>query len=80
MTLGNPLHSSYMDEFNSSKKKKMPVESCKPKHLYNPIPNKMKYKTEYSNEFIQQSINEKKAFGCLSPDQLKNYVMTILND
>lgn len=79
MTLGNPQNSSYMDEFKTANKK-MPVESCKPKHLYSPLPSKMKYKTEYSNEFIQQSVNEKKVFECLSPDQLKNYVMTILND
>jgi len=72
--------SSYRDEFKKGKKKQQQVESCKPKQQYSPNTNKLKYKTEYAGEYIKQDIKEKRVFECLSPEQLKSYVMGILND
>ena len=42
--------------------------------------SRQKYRTEYNEEFVRQTIAKKKEFECLSPEQLKSYVMTILND
>ena len=85
MTLNNPgmnAGSSYRDTFVKvpNKQKAVAVESCKPKQNYNPTHGKMKYKTEYNGQYIEQPINQKKAFDCLSPQELKSYVMNILND
>ena len=56
------------------------VESCKPKQQYSPNPNKCKYKTEYNGEYVKQELSNKKVIECLSPEELKSYVMGILND
>ena len=54
--------------------------SCKPIQKYKPNHNKMKMKTEYSEVYVEQALNRKKEFECLNNEQLKNYVMNILND
>ena len=56
------------------------MESCKPQEKYSPTPSKLKYRTEYTGEYVKQAIAKKKVFECLSPEELKSYVMTILND
>ena len=56
------------------------MESCKPKQQYSPNPNKCKYKTEYNGEYVKQELSNKKVIECLSPEELKSYVMGILND
>jgi hypothetical protein len=78
MRLENPQVSSYQQTF-VGRKKQVPVESCKPVQKYSPG-LKQKYRTEYSEVFVAQAMAEKKEFGCLSPEQLKSYVMTILTD
>jgi hypothetical protein len=76
--MDSKLNSSYQDSFKDNKKTAV-ESSCKPRQKYNPNPNKMKYKTEYSDVYIQQKMNKKNDFQCLSPEQLKNYVMNILS-
>ena len=79
--MANKEQSSYQQTFNSTKQRKIKVEvSCKPLQKYTPYPNKMKYKTEYNDVFVEQSNPRKKDFDCLTKDELKKYMMAILQD
>lgn len=40
----------------------------------------MKYRTEYTGQFVEQELMRRKEFECMSPSQLKDYVMKILDD
>lgn len=83
MSLVTPSQkSSYNDTFKETKagKKGKPVESCKPRQKYTPTQSRLKYKTEYAGEFIEQPIPQKRVIECLSPEELKTYVLGILHD
>jgi hypothetical protein len=81
MMMPNPVDSNYRETFKAARAKNSEgVESCKPHEKYNPTLSRQKYRTEYSGEYVKQAIAKKKVFECLSPQELKNYVMTILND
>lgn len=54
-------------------------ESCKPKNKIMPVLAKMKYRTEYSDRYVEQGSTDRSEFQCLSNDELKNYVLNILN-
>jgi hypothetical protein len=58
--MGNRQESSYQQTFNTKQKKIKMEMSCKPIQKYNPNPNKMKYKTEYKDVFVEQSMAKKK--------------------
>jgi hypothetical protein len=73
------LNSNYQQAYQIGER--VGVEpSCKPIQKYKPNHNKMKMKTEYSEVYVEQALNRKKEFECLNNEQLKNYVMNILND
>lgn len=76
--MDNPQQSNYREAFGGRTGGKA-VESCKPVQKYL-AGSRQKYRTEYNEEFVRQTIAKKKEFECLSPEQLKSYVMTILND
>lgn len=63
---------------NRSKTKVEP--SCKPVQKYNPTKTSMKYKTEYNEVYVERQIHKNREVECLTHEQLKNYVMGILND
>ena len=77
---GPAQRSSYRETFRESKKQVKAVESCKPQQKYMPTQSRGKYRTEYAGEFVEQPIRPKKVVECLSPEQLKSYVLGILND
>lgn len=73
--------SSYQSTFAANNKKnKVKVENCKPAQKYSPMPHSQKYKTEYREVFLPQTISRKKEMEWMSPAELKNYVMTILDN
>jgi hypothetical protein len=54
--------------------------SCKPNQKYTPAAHRLKYKTEYNDEFVGQQIAQRAEFECLSREELKQYVMNILQE
>ena len=55
-------------------------KSCKPAQKYETSAAKMKYKTEYNDVYIERTLTKQKEFECLSPEQIKDYVMGILRE
>jgi hypothetical protein len=56
----NPQQSNYQQTFNPRAKKINVEMSCKPSQKYNPNPNKLKYKTEYNDVFVEPELLKKK--------------------
>lgn len=44
-----------------------------------PVLAKIKYRTEYSEKYVEQGSTDRSEFQCLSNDELKSYVLNILN-
>lgn len=44
-----------------------------------PVLTKLKYRTEYSEKYVEQGSSDRSEFQCLSNEELKNYVLGILN-
>jgi hypothetical protein len=81
LALAQSPQSIYRETFSKQANKKMPVEpSCKPQQKYTPAQHKLKYKTEYNDEFVGQKMPQRSEFECLSREELKQYVMTILQE
>jgi hypothetical protein len=81
IALANPQQTIYRENFSRQANKKFTVEpSCKPQHKYTPAPHRLKYKTEYNDEFAGQQIQQRAEFECRSREELKQYVMTILQE
>lgn len=80
IALANPPQTNYRETF-AQPRRKLPLEpSCKPSQKYSPAPHRLKYKTEYNDEFVGQRIHHRPDFECLSREELKQYVMNILQE
>lgn len=76
----NQDRSQYQETFQNKSVNFHPEPSCKPRQKYEGQKSKIKYRTEYNGQYTQQDLNKKADFTCLSNEQVKQFVMNILDE
>lgn len=81
MKLDNQPTSMYQETFKKGKAQTIEA-SFKPNQKYTPSlqSSHMKYKTEYGEVYVEQCMAGHRDFECLTKEELKKYVMGILDN